>query len=90
MDTKLMMDIVTGVIEEIRMRGDFGWARTEEFCEKLEAAFKDAAPVEAAALTDDEIVEICERECGWLAGAKDSELVKFARAIEARIKGGAK
>ena len=28
-------------------------------------------------------MEICEKECGWLAGAKDSEIVKFARAIAA-------
>lgn len=33
------------------------------------------------ALSDEQIVAICERECGWLAGSKDSELVKFARAI---------
>lgn len=41
-----------------------------------------AAPVVAAPeLSDEQIIDICERECGWLAGAKDSELVKFARAV---------
>lgn len=34
-----------------------------------------------AVLTNEQIIDICEKECGWLAGAKDEELVKFARAV---------
>ena len=43
MDTKLMVDIATGVMEEIGMMADFGERRTAHFCERLEAAFKEAA-----------------------------------------------
>lgn len=43
MDAKLMVDIATGVMDEIGMMADFGERRTTLFCAKLEAAFKEAA-----------------------------------------------
>lgn len=132
MDTKLMVDIATGVMDEIGMMADFGERRTTLFCAKLEAAFKEAAagapdlrsaiptwrerayddsadpeckittlmqeeiadlraalasaaPVEA--LTDEEIEELALAE-GFVHVGKGG--YRFARAIEARIKGGAK
>lgn len=38
-----------------------------------------AQPV--SALTDEQIIGICEENCGWLAGALDAEIIKFARAL---------
>ena len=53
-------------------------AAVREYIEN--GTFKHPVPANGA-LTDEQIVAICEKECGWLAGAKDKELVKFARAI---------
>lgn len=105
MDTKLMVDIATGVMEECRLLDDLSEYRIERFCEKLEAALKAAAPVEAAALTDEEIDTIGgELSCDAVTNKRFREknnggrmtvgekveyerLHRFARAIEARIKG---
>lgn len=131
MDAKLMVDIATCVMEEYGIMCSMNERNTKCFCEKLEAAFKEAAagapdlrsailalspdlpmpndggnalraegfdngihaaaalvsaaPVEA--LTDEEIASIAKTE-GFVHVGQGG--YRFARAIEARIKGGAK